>query len=116
MNIYDKHAKAFENVRAAVIVDGNGNRKATVSIKYPKDGAGRLTLFLHIIGTEMVYGTASGYGYDKAGAAFENACGNLSGETHVNDGLCKALYDIRLGGYDWEKAFRDIGLNVLLAV
>jgi hypothetical protein len=116
MNIYDKRDQAFKDVSASVITDQAGNRKATVSIKYPKDGAGRLTMFVHVIGTEIVCGTASGYGYDKAGAAFENACTKFKEEDIKTDGLIMALNRVRLGGIDWEDKVRELGLNVLHAI
>lgn len=71
-SIYDQHRAAFANV-SAFIVAQYGERVATVAFKYPKDGAGRLWCYLHIIGLPMVRGYANGYGYDKHRAAFDNA-------------------------------------------
>jgi hypothetical protein len=70
--IYDQHDKAFNRVAAYVIMQGN-ERVATVAFKFPADGAGRLYCYLHVIGLPMVRGMASGYGYDKKSAAFEDA-------------------------------------------
>jgi hypothetical protein len=71
--IYQKHDKAFPLVSAGILLK-DGIVIGTLAFKFPKDGAGRLTCFLHIHGFCMVAGTASGYGYDKKGAAFESAC------------------------------------------
>ena len=67
--IYDQHSKAFSHVSSYAIMH-RGKPCGVINIKYPKDGAGRLTMFLHLHGSKMVKGTASGYGYDKATAAF----------------------------------------------
>jgi hypothetical protein len=72
MNIYEKHQKAFAYVRAYAIL-ANDEKIATVSLKYPKDGAGRLTCFFHVLGYEMVSAYAAGYGYDKTTAAISYA-------------------------------------------
>ena len=49
------------------------DRVATIAIKRPTDGAGRLWAYVHWIGAPMVRGYASGYGYDKATAAVASA-------------------------------------------
>ena len=68
-DIYDQHAKAFAAVQAFVILDTSGERVATVALKFPRDGAGRLYAYVHLIGVEMVRAHAGGYGYDKRSAA-----------------------------------------------
>lgn len=76
-DIYETHAKAFAQVAAYVVLH-EGERVATVAFKFPRDGAGRVTVFVHWIGAEMVKGTASGYGYDKRSAAASDAARKLS--------------------------------------
>ena len=71
-SIYELHDKAFRHVSAYVILL-NGERVATVAIKFPADGAGRLYAYVHWIGTPMVRGFAGGYGYDKRSAACADA-------------------------------------------
>lgn len=72
-SIYDQHQATFKNVSAFVILDENHEVYAKVSIKYPRDGAGRLYAYVHIIGERMVRGSATGYGYDKGSAAVSKA-------------------------------------------
>jgi hypothetical protein len=66
-NIYDLHRKAF------AILDASGTHVANVSIKYPKDGAGRLWAYCHYIGADMQRALAGGYGYDKRTPAVVDA-------------------------------------------
>lgn len=68
-DIYDQHEAAFSKVNAYVILDAHNQLCATIAFKYPKDGAGRLYVYVHWIGLEMKRGHAIGYGYDKASAA-----------------------------------------------
>jgi hypothetical protein len=70
--IYDRHVKAFKNVKAGVMLK-DGKQLGTLAFKY---GASRVTCYLHIFGTQMVSGSADGYGYDKTTAAFAAACNN----------------------------------------
>ena len=71
-DIYDQHRAAFSNVSAYVITK-DGERVATIAFKFPRDGAGRLYAYLHVIGVQMVRGFASGGGYDKRSAALAHA-------------------------------------------
>ena len=74
--VYEHHDKAFANVSAYVIAR-KGERVATIALKFPKDGAGRLWAYVHWIGTPMVRGYADGYGYDKRSAAVEAAASKI---------------------------------------
>ena len=76
-SVYDKHSKAFQQVAAYVIVK-DGKQVGTIAYKFPKDGAGRLSCFLHFHGYNMVTGFAVGYGYDKKSAALESAASHKS--------------------------------------
>ena len=63
---WNKFDKAFNQVSSFVVLDSDTKDViAKIALKYPKDGAGRLTCYMHIIGIEVQIGTASGYGYDK---------------------------------------------------
>lgn len=69
--IYDKHEKAFKNVKAGVLLK-DGKQLGTLTFKC--SASGRVTCYLHIFGTQMVSGSANGYGYDKTTASFVAAC------------------------------------------
>ena len=123
--IYDQHDKAFTRVSAHVIVK-NGERVATVSFKYPADGAGRLQCFLHVLSLSMVRGTASGYGYDKASAAFHDAAKKQAlvkledwqtpGSYAAEYAMAQAMVDCFRDGYSWQDNLREAGFTVWQAV
>lgn len=69
VSIYDKNAKHFELVRAYAIVNDKGEQVGLMNAKYPKDGMGKLYVYLHLFGSKMKVATASGCGYDKLGSA-----------------------------------------------
>lgn len=74
---WTKFDSAFAQVSSFVILDAETkNVIAKIALKYPKDGAGRLSCYMHIVGTEVQIGTASGYGYDKRTAAIISAAKN----------------------------------------
>ena len=115
-SIYDQHDAAFANVSAFVILKG-AERVATVAIKFPKDGAGRLYAYVHWIGTEMVRGMAGGYGYDKRTAAVSNAAEKL--DVPVEHKSAHADFAVSLrdpDGRDWTRKLEDAGFTVLQAV
>lgn len=130
MNIYDQHDKAFNNVSAYVITEG-GERVATVAFKFPKDGAGRLWCYFHVIGAEMARGYAGGYGYDKKSAAVDSAIGNIKEAAAaypdekwsvmhakaLNEKI-KRFADAMQGrdGYSWDHNLREAGFNILQAI
>lgn len=68
MAIYEKRGAAFAHHKV-VTIHKKGELIGTICAHYPKDGAGRLTVFLHEYGYQITRGTASGYGYDKLTAA-----------------------------------------------
>ena len=133
-NIYDQYSAAFSRVSAFVIMkklfdDIEPTRVATVALKYPADGAGRLFAYVHWIGLEMVRGYAGGYGYDKRSAAVEAAIAKLrkANEDALSfddstppqpcnnfSEFCVSLRDC--GGNSWDGALRDAGFTVLQAV
>jgi len=122
-SIYDRHDKAFASVQAFVILD-NGERVATVAIKFPRDGAMRLHAYVHWLGLEMVNGWAGGGGYDKRTAAVCGAACKLSRQPHPEHwkpdtstrfhAFVQAL--LTRGGEDWTRKLEDAGFQVLQAV
>ncbi|WP_426050363.1 hypothetical protein [Brevundimonas sp. SL161] len=75
-NVYDQHQSAFARVSAFVILKDD-ERVATVALKFPADGAGRLWAYVHLIGVEMVRAHADGFGYDKRSAAVSAAIAKI---------------------------------------
>lgn len=121
--IYEMHDKAFANVQAYVIAK-EGERVATIAFKFPKDGAGRLNVYVHWLGCEMVRGQASGYGYDKRSAAASNAAKKL---TFTKDPKTAPLAEQEAftafrnalepdGGEYWDARLRAAGFAVWQAV
>lgn len=119
--IYDQHRASFSQVSAFVVMHG-GDRVATVAIKYPRDGAGRLYAYVHFFGVPMVRGFAGGGGYDKRTAACASAARKLP--EHLPEGYDVAADAYRSfvdtmradGGLDWNAALTRAGFTVLQAV
>jgi hypothetical protein len=109
-DIYAQHSAAFSRVSAFVILK-DGERVATVTFKFPKDGAGRLYAYVHWIGSPMVRGFAGGYGYDKRSAAARHAAEKI---TLADPGFLAALLED--SGRYWDDRLRDAGFTVLQAV
>ncbi len=109
---YEKHTQAFAHVTAGVIMK-DGKHVGDIAFKFPRDGAGRLSCFLHLHRWPMVVGTASGYGYDKKSAAFESACRFLT-----DDCLAEfpTLIKIDCEGMGFESALKSAGFEYLGAV
>lgn len=120
-DIYAQHRAAFSNVSAYVVMWG-GERVATVAIKYPRDGAGRLYSYVHWLGVPMVCGYAGGGGYDKHTAACANAARKMTeslpeGYDKNGDAYSAFLAIMREdGGLDWNSALTRAGFTVLQAV
>lgn len=84
---WNKFDKAFNQVSSFIVIDAETkNVIAKIALKYPKDGAGRLTCYMHIIGTEVQIGTASGYGYDKRTASIISAAKSCFNVEPVKEG------------------------------
>lgn len=105
--VYQKHDSAFSLVSAGALVI-NGEQKGAIAFKFPKDGAGRLSCFLHLHGFPMVIGTAGGYGYDKKAASFESACRFLDDECLLKFPSLSAM-DCK--GYSFECALKVAGFS-----
>jgi len=117
------------------VITRNNERVATIALKYPKDGAGRLYAYVHYIGLEMVRDYAGGYGYDKRSAAVASATAKIKPYRFLGlDGEPLAPWQVEhkkeidaamgefktalsdIGGKDWTDALRDAGFTVLQAV
>lgn len=68
-NVYDQNAKHFALVKAYAIVNSKGEQVGLMNCKYPKDGMGKLYVYLHLFGSVMKVVSVSGCGYDKLGTA-----------------------------------------------
>jgi len=116
-DIYTQHDAAFRAVSAFVILNGAGERVATVAIKFPADGAGRLYAYVHWLGVEMKRGHANGYGYDKRSAAIANAARKIEWPVDMGSNsdafAAAAMAD---AGDDWTRAVEKAGFRVLQAV
>jgi hypothetical protein len=114
-NIYDQHRKAFPSVSAYVVMR-HGDKVGTIAFKFPKDGASRLWVYVHWLGTPMVRGYAGGYGYDKKTAACNSASRAL---TRLDACGWEEAFTQALAidnGNDWERNLRNAGFEVLQAV
>jgi hypothetical protein len=121
--VYDAHDKIPYSAYAIV---HKGEHRGLVTLKFPKDGAGRLYCFLHVFGVHMVRGYAGGYGYDKKGCALTSAAEYLpTGKdnpdlrcTETLDAFHTALDDFN-GAQGWETAvnrLRDNGVELFRAL
>ena len=118
--IYDQKEAAFRQVSAFVIAK-DGQRVATVAIKFPKDGAGRLWAYVHWMGARMERGYANGWGYDKRSAAVAAALCKINPHT-TPEGRASADLNafvgaaLEMGGQDWTRAVEKAGFTVWQAV
>jgi len=121
-NIYDQHTTAFANVSAFVILK-DGESVAKVAIKFPKDGAGRLWAYCHVLGCPMQRAYAGGYGYDKRSPAVRGAFAKALSQLVENcfppsvaslREICDALA-VSEGEY-WDRLLERAGFTVLQAV
>lgn len=71
-DVYKQLEKDTQRVAAYAVSQGD-KQIGRVVIAYPKVGGGPLHAYVHIWGTDMVRGTATGTGYDKVTAAVEKA-------------------------------------------
>ena len=113
--VYEKHDKHFAKVSAWVIVNEQGEKVGTMSAKYPNDGMGKLYLYLHLYGSEMVQVSVSGYGFDKLSVAIQKAAEAYRKDlTFKNDrDFIEALKQVNHDFSDWNtyatyKFFRAI--------
>lgn len=116
---WERYDAAFKQVGAHAVLL-KGEHVANIAIKYPRDGAARLTAFVHWIGIEVAHGFVSGYGYDKTSAAIEKIGRELSGEKERMTGEKLANFEAfknALSGCDngscWNEALTGAGFVVL---
>ena len=108
--VYDKFDKHFAQTSAWVIVNEQGEQVGKMAAKYPKDGMGKLYLYLHLYGSGMVQVSVSGWGFDKLSVAIQNA-GNVLVKRNVgNDKLnvqdldfLQALCNVNHDFSNWNK-------------
>ena len=115
--IYEQHDAAFAHVSAYVIAK-DGERVATISFKFPRDGAGGLYAYVHWLGLEMVRGHAKGADYDKRSAACDAAARKITfkhGEkpAYLDRFVAALAKDDCMG---WDRRLRDAGFEVWQAV
>jgi hypothetical protein len=123
-DIYDQHKAAFASVSAFVVMAG-AERVATVALKFPRDGAGRLYAYVHLLGVPMVRAFASGYGYDKRSAAVSAAIARIPAADPAEYAADAAVHRYRswlkaaapkMDSCDWTRALEGQGFTVLQAV
>lgn len=117
-DIYTQHYKAFINVSAWVILK-DGKRVATVAVKFPKDGAGRVYAYVHWLGVPMVRGFVHGYGYGKPTAAIANAVKPFLKSAPGDGNASQGAFGLILTqdeGKDWTYALENAGFTVMQAV
>lgn len=122
--IYDQHTAAFKRVSAYVVCNKEGRMIAKVAIKFPRDGAGRLYAYVHVIGLLMQRGSANGGGYDKEGAAVEVAAALIGKQAKslpeeydtTKQGRLFAAALNKIGGRAWDVALSDAGFHVHSAI
>lgn len=103
--VYDKFYKHFAQVSAWVIVNEQGEQVGKMATKYPKDGMGKLYLYLHLHGSEMVQVSVSGCGFDKLSVAIQKAAEAYTKDlTFKNDrDFIGALKQVNHDFSDWNK-------------
>jgi hypothetical protein len=113
--IYDQFDAATKEIGAYAIFAGD-KYAARIVLKYPRDGAGRLYCYVHIFGSAMVRGSASGGGYDKATAAFEDAIGKLVDTSWPDSFAVEHLQAIMSAtgpdGSRWARRLEKLGYTV----
>lgn len=120
-DIYDQHRAAFATVSAYVVLDSDCKLVATVAVRYPAKGL-RLWAYVRILGTPMTRGSASGGGYDKTSAAVSQAIAKALMSNGRDDPEARRHVEayrkarVVMDGYDWDRALRDAGYQILQAV
>ena len=81
---YAKFDRATGHMSAFAVLR-DGKPVGRVVIRPGRDGAARLTAYAQVWGAPMAVGYASGYGYDKRGAALSQALQRLKPGDHYED-------------------------------
>ena len=103
ISVYDKHSKHFAQVSAYVIIDNEGNQKGTMAVKYPKDGMGKLYLYLHLHGSQMVQVSVSGCGFDKLSVAVQKAAEAYKYPTEIKNNDFDFIEALKLINHDFDR-------------
>ena len=104
--VYDKFDKHFAQVSAWVIVNEQGEQVGKMGAKYPKDGMGKLYLYLHLYGSEMVQVSVSGCGFDKLSVAIQKAATDYKYPTEIKNNdfdFIEALKQVNHDFSNWNK-------------
>jgi hypothetical protein len=112
-NVYAWHRKHTARTGAYAILQ-DGTHVASITIAYPKEGASRLYAYVHWIGTRMVRGSATGYGYDKRSAAMASAARAMTPAAEyadIPDAFRLAL--VAGNAHGWAHMLREAGFTVL---
>ncbi len=111
--IYRTFDRVTARIRSHAILKC-GEPVGFVLVHYPADGAGRLKAFVHIYGLPMAYGSASGYGYDKATAAVYAAIKSMDVDRQdIRQVIARLLKDTFTdGGHDYVRQMEDQGLTL----
>ena len=114
-SVYDQHRAHTKRTTACAVLK-DGQHVANVTIAHPKDGAGRLYAYVHWLGTEMVRGSAGGYGYDKCTAAVSRAAEErLKGWSKAGVGAPECMFWEFLAlddGHEWYSQLHKAGFTV----
>lgn len=106
-NLYKQRDNHFSDVSAKAIVK-DGKQVGKIAIKYMKSGV--VHVYVHAFGSEMKYGRAGGYGYDKVGAAIGNAMEDIKNDENADE-LYKTLKDVTYDG-EWDNVIREAGYEL----
>lgn len=111
MKIYEQFDAATAKIHAYAIFKG-ADYIGRIVVKYPKDGASRLFVYVQQWGYVMVRGYAGGCGYDKVGAAISSAYDNAKKEFKDNlPPLFAALESVTYDG-QWRRNLESCGFTV----
>lgn len=116
-DIYERHANAFRDIDAAVILDSKTHEfVGKIAFKHARSGL-RVTCFLHVLGAPMVSAFATGGGYDKHTAAASVAAYRLKGDKDDTAQTLEHIARIREalksdGGYHWDQYLATAGYTV----
>ena len=112
MSVYDKMDKATALVSVIAIQNAKKDIIGKIIFKFPRDGAGRLHVFIQEYGHCAIHGYAGGWGYDKRGAAIQDAFATqVKSRTDCDSELYKALEHITYDG-EYSNVLRDAGYTL----
>ena len=117
-NVYGQFNTHFKSVSVYTILK-DGAFVASISIKYPSRGEGKLWAYVRFYGSPMVRGGASGSGYDKVSAAVVSAVSKLvppewRDPDHDSFAIFETLQEaLKIdGGAGWDQYLEGAGFTV----